>query len=148
MHVRVRLPPAPPPPHLHLHRRGLVSAAGADTAASASASSPHPSLQHPRKHPSLTSIPAPRSCTHPPLCQTSLLQQPPQDSSQASPPCRTPLFPPARPGLATTRVPLSRPLRRHPLSEASFRKKQASCLFLLSKCLLAGQLVSHCPCGG
>lgn len=48
--------------------RGIVSAAGAVTAeAASSASFPHPPLQHPlhpRKHPSLTSIPAPPSCTH------------------------------------------------------------------------------------
>lgn len=48
-------------------------------------------------------------------------------------------------GLAS---PISHFLHHHPLSEAPFREKQASCLFFLQKCLLAGQLVFHCPSGG
>lgn len=34
------------------------------------------------------------------------------------------------------------------ISEEPLRKKQASCLFSLQKCLSAGRLVSRCPCGG
>lgn len=50
-------------------------------------------------------------------------------------------------GSAVATVPISH-LLPHPLLSEVLREKQASCLFLLQKCLLAGQLVFHCPSGG
>lgn len=160
----MRLPPAPPPPHLHrwhlllcipLQKDSSLQL-GAGRVAAASASSPHPSPQHPlhpRKHPFLTSIPALLRLT-PPLLS---------DLFPSASVCRTRQYPgshilgwftllhPPLPfcsaGLATATVPLFRPLHHNPLSEARFRKKQASCLFFLQKCLLAGQLVFRCPSG-
>lgn len=93
--------------------------------------------------------------SHTPFSQICFLQPPcvAQDSIQAVTswaglPCCIPLFPPALLGLPLPQSPSSEPLHHNPLSEARFRKKQASCLFFLRKCLLPGQLVFHCPSGG
>ncbi|KAK9537870.1 hypothetical protein VZT92_005445 [Zoarces viviparus] len=156
MHVRMRLPPAPPPPRLHRRcpafcippRRTRHCSRGCDSRSSfsisrsfASAASSKASISH--KHPSTSEQHTP------PLSQISFLQQPcvVQASSQAVPTWASlPLFPSARLGSPPQQSPISR--RHHPLSVAPGRKKQASCLFFLQKCLLAGQLVFHCPFGG
>lgn len=97
----------------------------------------------------------PITFTHLLLSQISILQHPciRKNSSKAVtfqdnlPSCILPLpFCSAR--LASATVPLSHPHHYPLISEELFRKKQASCLFFLQKCLLAGQLVFRCPSGG
>lgn len=150
MRVRMRHPPAPPPPHLHrwhpdlciplrrnrqrswgCHSRSSFISIIPSSASAASSPSPKASISH--KHPSTSELHTP------PLSQISLGLIYPA-ASLSSP------FWSVR--LATPPYPFSHPRHHHPLSESPFRKKQASCLFFPSKCLLAGQLVFRCPFGG
>lgn len=162
MHVRIRLTPAPPPPHflcqipviyiplwrlrccswgcqIHSIFISIIPSSGS------AASSSYLTASIPHKHPStlthllflrflcssISSIdPAARQSYSGLICH-------PASSSSPSTQLGLPLQPPP-----------FRPLHCHPLSDVPFQKKQASCLFFLQKCLLAGQLVFHCPCGG
>ncbi|KAK5860849.1 hypothetical protein PBY51_022301 [Eleginops maclovinus] len=157
MHVRMRVPPAPPPCHLHRRRPELCITLlrtchcswGCDSSfsiipSSVSAASSKASYSH--KHPRTSELHTP------PLSHISLLQHPcvapdrQAVKSRARLPCCIPLFPSARLGLPSQQSSLSLPLHHHPLS--TVQEKQASCLFFLQKCPLAGQLGYRCPFGG
>lgn len=162
MHVRMRLPTAPPPPHLLCRHPVLciplwrtrqcswgclsrssfsiipssISAASSPPSASSKASISY-------KQPSASELHAS------PLCHSCVAHDISQEVTfWAKLPCFITLFPTAQ---------LSLPLQQS-LSPILFTtihflkhrsgKKQASCLFFLRKCPLAGQLVFHCPSGG
>lgn len=160
MHVRMRLHSAPSPPHLHCRRPVLCNPLRRTRQCSwgrhnrsifisiiRSPASPYSEASISQKHPStLTHLLSLR------FLPSSILVSHKTASSAvafwANLPSCVPLIPFRSAGLAVATVPLSGPLHRHPLSEEPFRKRQASCLFFLQKCLLAGQLVFHCPSGG
>lgn len=159
MHVRMRLHPAPPPLLLHCRRpalrippwktrhcswgcRGRSSFSIIPSSFSASSKA---SISH--KHPSISELHTP------PLSQ--ILKHPffTPDSSQAvtsraNSPCCIPLFPSAWLDSPPQQSPSPVLLTVIYSPKHRLRKKQASCLFFLHKCLSAGQLVFRCPFGG